>query len=89
MRGVDNLIFVNGYDDAILGVIDEYTFPRIVYSKRAMIDILIQEGMQEIDAIEHLQYNTWGAYVGNNGPLYVSDLGGTDKEDLAEYVFGL
>ena len=48
MRGVENLIFVDGYDDAILGVIDEHTFPKIVYSKRAMIDILIQEDMQEI-----------------------------------------
>jgi hypothetical protein len=86
---MNELILVNGYDNAILGVIDEFTFPRVVYSKRAMIDILIQEKMKEQDAIEHLEYNVWNAYVANNGPLYINDLYGTGAQDLTQYVFGL
>ena len=82
------LIFADGYDAAILGVVDRFDLPRVVYSKRAMIDILIEEGMTLIDAIQHLEYNVWNAYVSNKGPVYVDDLDSLDRTTLVEYVFG-
>ena len=82
------MIFADGYDAAILGVVDRFDLPRVVYSKRAMIDILIEEGMTLIDAIQHLEYNVWNAYVSNKGPVYVDDLDSLDRTTLVEYVFG-
>jgi hypothetical protein len=65
-------LFADGFDDAIIGV--ETVSERVVYSKNIMIDILIEEGMDEIDAIEHLEYNVWGAYVGEHTPIYVEEI---------------
>lgn len=65
-------LFADGFDDAIIGV--ETVSERVVYSKNIMIDILIDEGMDEIDAIEHLEYNVWGAYVGEHTPIYVEEI---------------
>ena len=65
-------LFADGFDDAIIGI--ETVSERVVYSKNIMIDILIDEGMDEIDAIEHLEYNVWGAYVGEHTPIYVEEI---------------
>lgn len=83
---MNELIFVDGHDEAILGIIDRFSFPRVVYSQRAMIDILRKEGMPLIDAIEHLEYNVWNSYVADNGPVYVDDLCDVDRCSLAKYV---
>jgi hypothetical protein len=37
-----------------------------------MIGILMtDEEMEEIDAIEYLEYNTWNAYVGEKTPIFI------------------
>jgi len=33
-----------------------------------------EESMDELEAIEFLEYNTWGAYVGEHTPIYVDHL---------------
>jgi len=34
----------------------------------------MQDGMDRIDAIEYLEFNTFGAYVGEKTPIYMWDL---------------
>lgn len=65
-------LFADGFDDAIIGV--ELDMEKIIYDKDKMIDILVEEGMDPTDAIEHLEYNVWGAYVGVHTPLYIDTL---------------
>jgi hypothetical protein len=62
----DQTAYADGFEDAIIGIDDSLTndVPRVVYSKTLMLEILIADGMDEIDAIEHLEYNVYGAYVG-------------------------
>jgi len=45
---------------------------RLIYSVTKMIEIL-SEDMSEEDAIEHLEYNVFCAYVGENTPIYCHD----------------
>ena len=70
----------DGFDGAIIGV--DANVERIVYDKQKMLDILIAQGMDDDDAIEHLEYNVWCAYVGENTPIYVDVMGIDEINDL-------
>ena len=61
-------LIVDGFDDAVIGY-DVNTY-RLIYSVQKCTDILMQQGLDEIDAIEHLHFNTIGAYVGENTPIW-------------------
>ena len=64
----EELLFADGFDDAILGVCSSSY--RVIYSVEEMIRILMDEGMEYIDAIEHLSFNVVNAYVGEKTPIY-------------------
>ncbi len=68
----EEFIKADGFDNAIVGV--EIYSNRLVYSAQKAISILIEEGMIEEDAIEHLYYNVIGSYVGPQTPLWIDTL---------------
>jgi len=70
----------DGFDGAIIGV--DANVERIVYDKHKMIEILISQGCNHDDALEHLEYNVWCAYVGENTPIYVDVMGIDEINDL-------
>ena len=66
----EEFLTADGFDGAIVGV-DPNTM-RLVYDRDKMIGILMtDEEMEEIDAIEYLEYNTWNAYVGEKTPIFI------------------
>jgi hypothetical protein len=66
----EEFLTADGFDSAIVGV--EPNSMRLVYDRDKMIGILItDEEMEEIDAIEYLEYNTWNAYVGEKTPIFI------------------
>jgi hypothetical protein len=66
----EEFLTADGFDSAIVGV--EPNSMRLVYNRDKMIGILIaDEEMEEIDAIEYLEYNTWNAYVGEKTPIFI------------------
>ena len=67
----DEILKADGFDDAVIGIC--YSSSRLIYSYKKCLDILISEGMDEIDAIEHLNFNTMGAYVGDKTPIWCMD----------------
>ena len=70
----------DGFDGAIIGV--DANVERIVYDKYKMIEILISQGWNHDDALEHLEYNVWCAYVGENTRIYVDVMGIEEINDL-------
>ena len=59
----------DGYDDAIVGITRD---GQLVYSIERMIELCAEQGeMEEIDAIEWLEYNTFNTYVGEMTPIWV------------------
>ena len=71
-RHGDDLLFADGYDDAIIGVCGGFDSGRVAYSIPKMIDIAAKELSVDYDeAVEWLDYNTFGAYVGEHTPIYV------------------
>jgi basic membrane lipoprotein Med (substrate-binding protein (PBP1-ABC) superfamily) len=75
-----NYLKADGFDGAIIGV--DANVERIVYDKHKMIEILISQGWEHDDALEHLEYNVWCAYVGENTPIYVDVMGIKEINDL-------
>jgi hypothetical protein len=66
----EEFLKADGFDSAIIGV--EPNSMKLVYNRDKMIGILMtDEEMEEIDAIEYLEYNTWNAYVGEKTPLFI------------------
>tara|TARA_R100000773_G_C4157197_1_gene76655 strand:+ start:249 stop:506 length:258 start_codon:yes stop_codon:yes gene_type:complete len=58
----------DGFDDAVIGITRDKI---LVYSIEKTIQILMEEDMSEIDAIEHLDYNILGSYVGDYTPIFI------------------
>jgi hypothetical protein len=62
----------DGFDEAVIGF--DFNSERLIYSISKMIEILVNDGMEKIDAIEYLEFNTFAAYVGEKTPIYMWDL---------------
>lgn len=64
-------MLADGFEDAIIGLDTSNEVFRVIYDREKMINILMQrDEMSMEDAIEHLEYNVWGAYVGEGTPIY-------------------
>ena len=70
--GNEEMLFADGYDDAIIGYTDGGV---AVYSIESIIMIMVtKEEMTHEDALDHFYYNVSGAYVGEYTPIFVHDL---------------
>ena len=70
--GNEEMLFADGYDEAIIGYTDGGV---AVYSIESIIMIMItKEEMTHEDALDHFYYNVSGAYVGDYTPIFVHDL---------------
>lgn len=78
-------LIADGFDDAVIGYHQQSE--RLIYSIRKCIDILIDEGMSEEDALEHFYYNVEGAYVGEKTPIWSDDTLYFESEDTGAKVF--
>ena len=66
----EEFLKADGFDKAVIGVEPESM--RLVYDRAKMVDILIDdEKLSEEDAIEHLEFNTFCAYVGEKTPIFI------------------
>lgn len=87
----DNVVFAEGFDEAIIGVLNIDGNPQVVYDKWAMVNILrSSEDMTFEDAVEFLEFNVWGAYIGPSTPIYMYCVHGNGeerKEELLDYVY--
>ena len=63
------MLKADGFNEAIIG----YT-----YSVEKCIEILMQDDMDYLDAREYLDFNTIGAYVGKQTPIFLEDIEGID-----------
>lgn len=69
--GDEELLIADGFDDAVIGI--EPSSMRLVYSIQKILNILMEGGLTEEDAIEHFDFNIGGAYVGEKTPIYIRE----------------
>ena len=71
--GDDELLFADGFDGAMLGVVQRCGKPAIVvYDREKCIDLLVAQGMTEDEAEEYFSFNTEGAWLGERTPAYLT-----------------
>lgn len=66
----ETFLKADGFDEAVIGY--DMSF-RLVYSTKKCIDILMEEGMTEEEALEHFDYNVAGSYMGEKTPIWCND----------------
>ena len=72
------LTFADGFDDAIIGVAAGFDSARVVYCYASMVEVMMKDNsMSYEDALDWVEFNTIGSYVGKNTPIYVM---GIDNE---------
>jgi len=65
--------FADGFEDAILGIGQQFSKPPVVvYDRNKCIKILVErDGMPPDEAEEFFEVNTQGAWVGETTPVFV------------------
>lgn len=90
----EELLFADGYDDAILGVVYRDHVNVVIYDRTKVLQIL-EKDMSPEDAVEFFEFNVSGAYVGPQTPIFLEMLSEetagqgftateTEQEDPAE-----
>lgn len=67
----EELVFADGYDDAIIGVTYQNSTNIVVYDVSKVLKILEGMGMEPDEAVEFFEFNVAGTYVGPQTPLFV------------------
>jgi hypothetical protein len=68
----EEILKADGFDEAVVGI--DSSSMRLIYSVRLCIEILVEEGMDMIDAVEHFDYNVRDSYVGEKTPIWCDDM---------------
>ena len=69
----EGAILLDGLDDAIIGVVEEFgNERRVLYSKDKIIGILMErDGMEELEAEEFYDYNILGLHAGEQNAVFL------------------
>lgn len=69
----EETLYADGFEDAFLGLGRHFNRELAVYDLEKCIKILMErDGMDEDEAIEFLEFNTLGAWVGEHTPIFLT-----------------
>lgn len=84
--GDEDLIFLSGFDGAIVGTAISNGNTVVCYSVQKMVDALMQDHDMSVDeALDWLDHNTLFAYFGTHTPVYINDFAGNKMKQENEY----
>ena len=76
----ENTLLADGFESALIGFGHRHNQQVAIYDYRECVRVLMErDSMTEEDAIEHMDYNVVGSYVGEYTPIFF------DKELMNEY----
>ena len=77
----EDLLLADGFDGAILGVCRRCGSDDVVaYSYNKCVKILMErDGMKYIDAVEYMEFNVVGSYVGSTTPVFIETTKGANQ----------
>lgn len=66
------MTIADGFDDCILGI--ESQSEKVIYSYNKCVKVLMErDNMTYIEAVEFMDYNVVGSYVGEKTPIWCND----------------
>ena len=79
----DRLVKANGLEDAIIGVGSRINMPDVlIYSYNKCVKIFMEkEGWTHEEAVEWMDFNVVGAWVGETTPIFVHEIPSDQKID--------
>jgi hypothetical protein len=82
----DKPLLADGFDSAVLGLSRGPGSADVaVYSIDRCIDILVKrDGMSDDEAIEYMDFNVLGAYMGPMTPIFVYEMDAVSINEYAE-----
>ncbi len=70
------LMFADGHDDAILGIVEHDGIPLVIYDTAKILRLLCsRDRMSRDEAEEFFEYNIAGARIGEQTPLFLRRIG--------------
>lgn len=66
-----SILLADGLDEAFIGIGWQFNTPIAMYDRDKCIEILESQGMTSDEAQEYFYYNTQGAYVGEQTPIFL------------------
>ena len=67
------------FDNAIIGVVERIgQEPAVAYDYDKVIEANMEMGMTHEEAVEYFGYNQLGAYVGEQTPIFITQLNGEE-----------
>lgn len=65
----------DGFEDALVGVAQQFNTYLALYHHDLMVQICVErDGMGHMDALEHLEFNVLGGWLGPNTPVVLLNL---------------
>jgi|TARA_R110000868_G_scaffold18467_7_gene81170 hypothetical protein len=68
-----DLLKADGFDEAIIGVVQRLGIQAICYDQEKVIEILMRD-MSEEEAWEYFDFNIAGAWVGESTPFFLQKM---------------
>jgi hypothetical protein len=68
----DGVLLADGFEDALLGIGRQFNLDIAVYDYDKCVEILMaRDGMEYEEAVEFMEFNVVGAYVGKTTPVFL------------------
>tara|TARA_R100000655_G_scaffold82790_1_gene122339 strand:- start:10 stop:258 length:249 start_codon:yes stop_codon:yes gene_type:complete len=65
------MIIYDGFDDAIIGIVYRCGMSAVtLYDQDKCIEILMEQGLGSVEAMDHFNFNVAGGYVGPDTPCF-------------------
>lgn len=71
---IEHTLLADGFEDALIGFGYQHTKVIAIYDYHKCVNVLIErDGMTEEEAVEHMDYNVVGSYVGEHTPIFINE----------------
>jgi hypothetical protein len=77
---LEGVLLADGLDDAFIGTAWRKGIQIAVYSAEKCVEVFMRDGCSEEEAWEYFSFNTEGAWVGDETPVFVYTRGSDDEE---------
>lgn len=76
-------LLADGFDAALIGFGRQFDKIVAVYSYQKCVEILMKNsGLSHDEAVEYMEYNVVGAYVGSHTPVFIQEATIDDRKSL-------
>ena len=74
MEIYDGCLMADGFEEALIGFGTRFNNPVTIYDLNKCRSILVErDGMSQEEAMEYMDFNVLGAYVGDETPIFLGD----------------